>query len=81
MKVEMQTIAAGPERILYPGKVYDLPKDVAETLLTPHPETQQVFAKRADRNARATKLPPQPDPQDNPTVAEDDEGWATEEDS
>ncbi len=70
MKVLMRTLAAGPERILHPGKVYNLPPEVAREFLDAKPV---AFATLAPEGAKVTKLPSQPDPGDTGEGEEVDE--------
>lgn len=80
MKVKMLALAAGPERILHPGNVYDLPRDVAESILAARDANGCKFAVTVDKGTPAKRLPAQPDPEDHPEVKEDDDGWETSED-
>lgn len=55
-KVKMLSLAAGPDRILERGKVYNLPDKVAQDLVAGE------FAVPSEE--KAVRLPPQPDPED-----------------
>lgn len=68
----MIVTSASPERILEAGKVYNLPRDIAEPLLEPYSVAGGGvlhFAERVADNTPSTKVPHQPDPGD--TVADD----------
>lgn len=65
-KVLMRTLAAGPERVLQPGKSYQLPGEVAAELIAGN------YASPAERGAKITPLPMTPDPQDTPGLDDDD---------
>lgn len=70
MKVRMRSLAASPERVLEAGKVYSLPNETAQPLLS------GGFADRVPDDVKAQRIPAQPDPEDTPEaqdVDEDDE--------
>ena len=67
MKVTMQTTAASPDRVLQLGKTYDLPKEVAQSLV------DAKAALPAKREAKPERVPVSPDPEDSPAFVNVDE--------
>jgi hypothetical protein len=92
--VKMLTNAASPAFVLEAGKVYNLPKALAQQFLRKtkhpvgrHPVTREEeftehgpFAVTVPAGTKATRLPPQPDPEDVPEFPEDDVAELDDED-
>jgi len=55
MKIEMLETAAGPWGVMHAGKVYDLPKRDAESLLQPGPHGR-AYARPAETRGKAAKV-------------------------
>jgi hypothetical protein len=82
MLVKMLSIAAGPDFVLEPGHVYNLPADLAKRLLAGHVVrgesvdadgnrsviTTLRYAEKAPPGSRVTPIPPRPDPEDLPEL-------------
>ena len=71
MRVTMRTTAAGPERILHEGCSYDLPRAIAESLMTNSDGSGKPYAVLAAPGAKITRLPDKPDPTEHDDPAEE----------
>ena len=72
----MVTLAASPERVLEPGKVYNLPAAEAKELLA-----GKYAVEPTDKELRkgVERIPPQPDPEDIDAPDLDDEDMPDDE--
>ena len=72
MLCKMRTLAAGPEYILQPGKVYNLPKSVVSDLLNTDPPS----AERVTNPEKVERIPAQPDPEEKKQADLEDDSFS-----